>query len=200
MTEEAPVQVLLAGGIGSGKSAVGELLEERGARVIDADRVGHQVLESDRDVAQAVAQRWPGTVHDGQVDRPALAGMVFSHPDELRALEQLTHPPIRRRLLGLVKEAREPIVVVEVPLLDDFMGQGWRRVVVDAPASVRAARLRARGMSAGDIERRMAVQPERRAWLEAADYVVDNSGDQEDLEREVDRLWSWLLAFSAGGR
>lgn len=183
-------RVLLTGGIGSGKSSVGALLAERGARVIDADRVGHLVLEEE--ARGRVAERWPEVVREGRVDRSALADRVFRDPGELRELEAMTHPLIRRRIEEIVEEAPEAVVVVEVPLARDFMGPGWVRVVVDAPDAVRRARLRARGMPEEEIERRMSAQPDRESWLEWADHVVDNSGTRQDLQREVDRLWDHL--------
>lgn len=184
------VLLLLTGGIGSGKSTVGDRLAGRGARVIDADRVGHRVLEEE---AQGeVAERWPEAVGPEGVDRRVLGERVFRDPEELRRLEAVTHPLIRRRIEEMVEEAAEGVVVVEVPLARDFMGPGWLRVVVDAPEEMRRARLAARGMPEGEVERRMAVQPGRSEWLAGADYVIDNSGGPAELEREVDRLWAFL--------
>ncbi|MGH9051873.1 MAG: dephospho-CoA kinase [Acidimicrobiia bacterium] len=187
-----PTRVLLSGGIGSGKTSAGELLTELGALVIDADRVGHEVLEAE--AFASVAGRWPQAVREGAIDRRRLADVVFAGRGELAALEELTHPAIRRRIEELVSRADEPVVVVQVPILTDLLGEGWIRVVVDAPEEVREARLEGRGMSREDIHRRMAAQPGRQQWRAGADYLLDNSGDRDDLRREIERLWQWLSA------
>lgn len=187
-----PTRVLLSGGIGSGKTSAGELLTELGALVIDADQVGHEVLEAE--AFASVAGRWPQTVREGAIDRCRLAELVFNDRVELAALEDLTHPAIRRRIQEIVSRADEPVVVVQMPILTELLGEGWIRVVVDTPEQVRQARLEGRGMSREEIRRRMAAQPERQQWRAGADYLLDNSGDRDDLRREVERLWLWLSA------
>ncbi len=175
---------------------MGRLLAQRGALVVDADRVGHTVLEPYGEAYAAVRRRWPQVVTGGRVDRAALAEVVFSDRAELARLEEITHPAIRRRILDMVADTPHRLVVVEVPLRGDFMGEGWMRVVVDAPDEVRVERLRARGMDEADILRRMKAQPSRSEWLAWADFVVDNAGNEPQLESEVDRL---LGALHAGG-
>ncbi len=191
--------VLLSGGIGAGKSEVGRRLGARGADVIDADRVGHEVLEPGGDAFASVAARWPQVVAAGRIDRAALGRIVFADPAELAALEAMTHPAIAARIAARVASSGRRVVVVELPLTVDLFGPGWVRVVVDAPEHVRRRRLAARGMAPADVDARLAAQPDRDEWLAAADYVVDNSGERDALEDEVDRLWEWLAAPPAGG-
>ncbi len=186
------MRVLLGGGIGSGKSAVAALLREAGATVVDADAAGHRVLEPGGEAFDQVAARWPEAVRDGRIDRAALGGVVFADPAQLAELEAITHPAIAARIAGAVAAAGTDVVVVEVPVLARLVGEDWPRVVVDAPDEARVARSVARGMDEGDVRRRMAAQPSRAEWLEAADYVVDNSGNLEDLSTQVERLWAWL--------
>lgn len=176
---------------------MGRLLAQRGALVVDADRVGHAVLEPYGEAYAAVRRRWPHVMIEGRVDRAALARVVFTDRAELARLEEVTHPAIRRRIRDMVAGTPHPLVVVEVPLRGDFMGEGWVRVVVDAPDEVRVARLRARGMEEADIMRRMKAQPSRSEWLAWADLVVDNAGDEGQLEREVDRLLNALHGGSS---
>lgn len=184
--------VLLSGGIGSGKSTVATLLRERGWCVIDADEVGHEILEPGAEGFQAVAERFPNAVVEGRIDRRRLAAEVFSQPDRLRLLESITHSLIRDRVRRLFRACVGRHIAVEVPLASDFLGKGWRRVVVDAPEDVRVARLRDRGMDEEDALRRMRLQPSRDEWLAFADVVIDNSGDRKALEAEVDRVLSRL--------
>ena len=191
------VRVLLTGGIGAGKSSVGELLRARGALVIDADQVGHQVLEPGGEAFKGVAENWPSVVVDGVIDRSRLADIVFRDRAELELLEGFTHHAIRQRIADLVRGSKEQVVVVQVPLLTDFMGEGWLRVVVDAEPDVRGNRLLRRGMEADDVRRRMKSQPARRQWLEAADWVVDNSGSFDELAGRVDELWRELQTMAS---
>lgn len=137
---------------------------------------------------ERVAERWPAVVVDGRIDRRALGRIVFDDPAELAELEAMTHPAIRRRIAEIVEESEADLVVVELPLLSDLLGEGWTRVVVDAPVEVREDRLRRRGMDDDEIEARMAAQPSPEAWREAAALVVDNSGTFEELTAEVDHL------------
>ena len=186
------IRIALSGGIGAGKSAAGDHLAAHGALVISADLIGHEVIAPGGAAHETVAARWPEAVRDGAVDRSALAAVVFTDPDELAALEAITHPEIRDEIARRVEAAEAAVVAVEIPLLHHFLGEGWVRVVVDAPDDVRRARLRSRGMDGRDISARMASQPPRVAWLSEADHVIDNSGGRDQLEAEVERLWELL--------
>ena len=188
------MRVLLTGGIGAGKSAVGELLRARGALVIDADEVGHRVLDPGGAGFEAVAATWPSVVVDGVINRGRLADIVFQDPAELERLERFTHVAIRQSIADLIGRSAARVVVVEVPLLTDFMGAGWLRVVVDTNIELRTSRLLERGMDADDATRRIAAQPSRVEWQAAADVLIDNSGDFDALVQQVDALWDQLVS------
>jgi dephospho-CoA kinase len=178
---------LLTGGIGSGKSEVRRLLEEHGIRTIDADSVGHVVLQDD--VLDVVSERWPEVVVDGVVDRSRLAGVVFAQPEELAALEAITHPLIFGRIESEL-EGFDGTAVVEAPVLD--FAPGWARLVVDAPDVTRVQRAVARGLGRDDVERRMASQPARSEWLAAAHLVIPNHGSLGELKETVMLLLAHL--------
>ncbi len=186
------VCVVVTGAIGSGKSALGSALAARGAMTIDADAVGHAVLDPGGEAFGPVARRWPEVVVEGRIDRRRLADIVFTDPGQLAELEAMTHPAISRRIAELVEAAEAELVVVEIPLVRGVVGEQWPRVVVDAPVEERRRRLEGKGLEADDIEHRMAAQPSREEWRAAADYLVDNSGTLEDLEEQADRLMEWL--------
>jgi dephospho-CoA kinase len=188
------IRVALSGGIGAGKTAAAEHFERLGALVISADRIGHDVIAPGGPAHDAVVARWPAAVRHGVVDRSTLAALVFPEPDELAALEAITHPEIRTVIARRVREAAAEAVVVEIPLLHHFLGDEWLRVVVDAPDDIRRARLRSRGMDGRDIAARMAAQPRRSEWLSHADHVIDNSGGRSQLQAEVDRVWELLTS------
>ncbi|NNL13097.1 MAG: dephospho-CoA kinase [Acidimicrobiia bacterium] len=198
MTEGGHRRVVLSGGIGAGKSAVARSIEARGIPVIHADTIGHAVLEPEGEAFHAVSAWWPEILLDGHIDRSRLAQIVFEDPQALRQLESMTHPAIAARILNLVAaEEAADLVVVELPLLLPILGDGWTRVVVDAPLETRKQRLVARGMDEVDIEARMAAQPSPQEWTDAAEFVIGNGGSLEDLETEVDRLLEWLKAHSS---
>ncbi len=178
---------LLGGGIGSGKSAVRVLLERSGFQAIDADSIGHEVLEPDGAAFDQVADRWPVVVIDGYIDRKALGGIVFGDTGELEALEEITHPHIFGIINRLV-QGIDGTFVVEVPIIQPGIEGGWRRIVVDCDDGARLGRLLERGMTSADAEARMRIQPSRSEWLAGADLVVPNHGSLDDLTATVERL------------
>ena len=174
---------LLSGGIGSGKSEVRRILHDLGVYTIDADTVGHRVLEGP--ALAPVAERWPEVIKDGTIDRAALARIVFSDLAELRELETITHPLIFGRIEAEL-EGFADAVVVEMPLITGL--EGWRRMVVDAWDEVRLERAVQREMSREDVVARMASQPSRSEWLALADLVIPNHGSLFDLVGTVDQF------------
>ena len=185
----------LGGGIGSGKSAAGEILASLGAVVLLSDRAGHQVLAPGTPESAAVLQRWPeSATADGVIDRFALGAIVFADPAALAELEAIAFPGIAERLLREVAAHPEDIVLIEVPVLREVAGAGWPWVVVDAPDELRLGRALARDPERGEAGIRdiMARQPSRSEWLAAATWVLDNSGDREQLVGECQRLWHAL--------
>ena len=161
------------------------LLDQRGVRTIDSDSIGHEVLEPAGPAFDEVSATWPSVVVGGRIDRGALAGIVFEDADELRRLEAITHPHI----FGRIEEeaASDGVVVVEMPVLSG-LGEGWRRMVVDARDEVRLQRAIDRGMGEADARARMARQPTRAEWLAAADLVVPNHATKYELREAVSLL------------
>jgi dephospho-CoA kinase len=178
---------LLGGGIGSGKSVVRALLERRGVRTVDADSVGHAVLEPGAEAYEVVAEKWPSVVRDGSIDRGLLAEIVFGDTAELRRLEGITHPYIFGRIQRLVEGFDAP-VVVEIPLLRPAFASEWGQMVVDSDDEARLGRAVARGLDREDALARMKAQPARQAWLSAADLVIPNHRSLRDLEETVDQV------------
>jgi dephospho-CoA kinase len=181
-------RILLTGGIGSGKSSVGRILEARGLRVVDADRLGHEALAPGGGAFDEVAARWPQVVVDGVIDRGRLAAVVFADPEQLAELEAMVHPVVLERIERISREVGEQPLVVEVSVPKLIRHLGWTVVAVDAPEELRRARLVARGMAAEDMARRMAAQPTREEWLAMADVVIDNSRSRSGLVATVRRV------------
>lgn len=180
--------VLLGGGIGAGKTSVGERFGEAGYLVIVADELGHDVLAEGRPAVVEVAQRWPSAVSGGVVDRHALARIVFSDPEALRELEAITHPRIADAIDRRIEAAGSTPVVVEIPVLGVVSGVDAVRIAVVADDEVRVARAVARGGDRDDVLARMRSQIDQAEWRAWADVVIDNSGAWAETERLVDAV------------
>ena len=191
----------LTGGIGSGKSTVARLLADRGSVVIDADVIAREVVERP-EVLAALAERFGSEILTvgGTLDRTALAERAFVTDELRKELEAITHPPIGAEFLRRVAAAPpDGIVVHDVPLLVEST-RGFEYggvIVVVAPREVRLQRLEARGIPRDDAERRMALQATDEERAKVATWILDNSGDLEHLERQIDAIWPELLERAA---
>ncbi len=192
------LRVGLTGGIGSGKTAVTDILSELGALVLDADVLAREVIAPGTEGLAAVVRAFGSPVLDdeGALDRPAMARLVFGDPDARARLEGIIHPLVRARAGELEAAAERGTVVVHaIPLLVET-GQADRfdvLVVVDVPEDVQVARLtEQRGMTPEEVRSRIAAQATREQRLAVADLVVDNSGTPTELRRAVERLYAEL--------
>jgi dephospho-CoA kinase len=202
--DEATVRVGLTGGIASGKSTVSAVLRELGAVVIDADQLAREVVAKGTPGLAAVVEEFgAGVLTDaGELDRPAVARIVFGDDDARRRLEAIIHPLVFEEVARLEAEAPPGAVVVhDIPLLaesgraDTFDAV----VVVDAPPEVQLARMvEDRGWSREEAESRMAAQASRKDRLALATYVIENSGSREELRRQVEEVYAKLASSRAG--
>jgi dephospho-CoA kinase len=198
----------LTGGIGSGKSAVADLLVERGAVLIDADQVARDVVAPGGPAYQPLVDRF-GTgilAADGTIDRKALAAVAFADEETRLELNAITHPAIGIAMIQARDALAETdeIVLLAIPLLTAAHRDTVRLhkvVVVDCPTDVALERLiTQRGFDRADAEARIRSQISREERLQEADYVLDNSGDRAALEAEVATLWDWLREAAAEQR
>jgi dephospho-CoA kinase len=199
------VVAALTGGIGSGKSTVADLLVRRGAVLIDSDAIARDVVEPGRPALAALVERFgPGILdQDGRLDRAQLAAVAFADPAARADLEAITHPAIGAEFTRRLGEApKDAVVICDIPLLAESVAARARGydlvIVVEAPPSVRLARLERRGVPRADAERRMAAQASDEDRRALATYLIDNSGDRDALERRVDEVWRDLEARSRG--
>jgi dephospho-CoA kinase len=192
------VRVGLTGGIGSGKSTVARALARRGAVVIDADAIAREVVEPGRPGLTAVVERFGAGILDGEgrLDRPKLAALVFENAAALADLNAIVHPLVAAETARRIAAAPpDSVVVIDVPLLVEAARSGYDVVViVEAPEPVRLERLIGRGMNPDDARKRMAAQASDAERRKVADVVLDNSGSEEDLERQIEALWAQLTA------
>lgn len=184
----------ITGTIASGKSLVGNLLEELGVPVLDTDHIGHDVQKNDQEVRAALRKRFGDGVFkaNGDVDRKALGRIVFNDRAALNDLNGIIHPAImrecRRRIAAL---GAVPLVAVQVPLLfeaglENEYDEIW---TVTASDAVVRERLKARdGISDEEATKRINAQFPQQKKIEGSDYVIDNSGTIDDTRRQVVEL------------
>jgi dephospho-CoA kinase len=182
---------------------VSRLLARRGAVIIDADAIVHELQRPGTPLLEQLAARFGGDIlsDDGALDRGRLAQRAFTDNDAVSDLNAIVHPAVRaeigRRVEALA--GTDAVVVLDIPLItrrDAYPVAGL--VVVDAPIEVAVERVVGeRAMSAADVRARMARQLPRERRLEIADRVIDNSGGLDALERRVDDVWAWMQTLPA---
>jgi len=190
----------LTGGIASGKSAVAEMLRERGAAVVDADALARQVVEPGQPALAELVERFGADILDGhgQLDRKKLGGIAFADAAARADLNRITHPRIAaagQAEIARLAAAGAPVVFYEAALLVENRAQEWLDglIVVSAPRQVQLERLRRRdGLDAAAAEARLAAQMPLEDKLTAATWVIDNGGDLAHLRAEVDAVWKKL--------
>jgi dephospho-CoA kinase len=194
------IRIGLTGNIASGKSEIAKMLADRGATVIDADLLAREAVEPETQALKDIIKRWGKDVlkKDGSLDRAALRQIVFADQSELDALNRIVHPGVTRlrdREIALARERGDPIVICVIPLLFErnIVDEFDAIVLVDAPRPLRLERLVAtRGMEATDAMNMIASQMPAELKRARADYVIENNGSLQDLERDIDALWSSL--------
>ena len=191
----------LTGNIASGKSTVAQMLSERGATIIDADVLARRAVEPGTPGYRSIVDRWGDAVltADGQLDRAALRGIVFSNPDALEQLNAIVHPEVERMRDRFVREALDRgdrIVVADIPLLfERHLGENFDRIIlVDAPRPLRLERLvKNRGLREAEAVDMITAQMPAELKRARADIVIDNDGTLAQLEQQVAAAWATLL-------
>jgi phosphopantetheine adenylyltransferase/dephospho-CoA kinase len=202
------IVVGLTGGIASGKSTVARELARRGARVIDADKLGHRAYEPGTQAHREVIAAFGPEVRaaDGTIDRPALGARVFGKPDQLKRLTDIVWPEIRRLAETEIAAIRaaEPsaVVVLEAAVLFEA---GWESLVdeiwvafVERATAVQRAVARG-GLTAAQVASRIDAQLSNEERKKRAHVALDNSGDEAALARQLDAQWP-RVAQAAKGR
>ncbi|MDP6102141.1 MAG: dephospho-CoA kinase [Dehalococcoidia bacterium] len=196
------VVIGLAGGIGTGKSAVSRILEELGAVVLDADRFGHEVYLPNTDGLKEVVAAFGKDVllPNGEVDRRTLGGKVFGNPEAMAKLNAIAWPRIRQRIEDEIEERRREgtqVVVLDAAVLieagwTDATDEVW---VVTSPETHVIQRIQTRNnLTEEQVRARMNSQMSTVERVQHADIVVDNDGSLEELRRKVQALWEDRLA------
>ena len=192
----------LTGGIGSGKSAVAQILAEQGAVILDADRLGHEVYLPGRPAYDEIVAEFGADVvaQDGSIDRKKLGPIVFSSPEKLARLNSITHPRMKemmREKLADADRAGTEVAVLEAALLfdagwDDLTDEVWV-TVVDAATAARRAAERSGIPVEQVLERIQKAQMASDERIRRSNLVIDTSGTLEDTRRRTLEAWGELL-------
>ncbi len=182
-------------------------LAQRGAALVDADVIVRDLQAPGQPVFDAMVERWGDRIvaDDGVLDRAAVAGIVFSDKDELKAIEAIVHPVLREEMDRRIAElsSTDQVVILDIPLLAESRAKDGALdargasaiIVVDCPIDIAVWRLiEHRGFDEADARARVAAQATREDRRAIADFIVDNSGDENALDVEIDRCWTWLAS------
>ncbi len=203
------LKVGLTGGMACGKSTVGEMLQARGAHLLQADKLAQELMKPGLPVYDAVVKHFgPEIVKaDGTIHRVKLAGIVF--PDRIEELNKIVHPAVIQRQEEWMNEigAREPdaVTIVEAALIVEAgAGRQFQKLImVTCTTEQKIERFAKRlgvpaDVARAEVEKRMAAQASDDVKTKNADWVIDNSGSIEQLEPQVDKLWGELKRLAAG--
>jgi dephospho-CoA kinase len=199
------IVVGLTGGIGAGKSTVSAMLAERGAVVVDADKIARDLQAPGAPLLDVMATRFGEHIitAEGALDRAAVAAIVFNDKDALADLNAIVHPAMQEEIQRQIDANRDSdrIVVLDFPLLGENPRLGLAAtIVVDIPVDIAIDRLvNQRGMNVDDATARINSQISREERLAKATHVIDNSADVDALRAQVDSLWSELVELAAAG-
>ena len=189
-----PLRIGLTGGIGSGKSTVGQMLQTRGAAVVDADAIARSVTAPQGAAMPAIAQTFGSEfiTPEGALDRERMRAHAFQHPEAKRTLEAIIHPLVtqetQRQTQAAIAQGHHTLVF-DVPLLVES-GARWRTqvdrvLVVDCSVETQIQRVMARnGWDRETVQRILSAQTSRAQKLAAADWVIHNEGLSLDALRE----------------
>ena len=192
----------LTGGIGSGKTAVSDLLAQLGAGIIDTDLIAHQITAPNGAAIPLIQERFGSEFIDfsGALDRTKMRSLVFADPEARKALETITHPLIREETIRQAAElinAKVPYLVFVVPLLIE--SGNWVSlldylVVVDCPEEVQIERVMHRSkLPRNEVEKILEAQANRQERIAHANVVIENQGSLADLQARVLELHQKIL-------
>ena len=197
------LKVALTGGIGSGKSAVAEMLEECGAIVLDSDQLAREVIERGSAGYEAVLAEFGDSIlTDGDIDRAKLAELVFQDEALRKKLEGIIHPLVRDAAESVMRKApSDSVVINQIPLLVETNGAKRFDYVIAVSASekTRRSRLLDRGLKDYEITKRMQAQVDDASRESIAHTILRNEGSLDELQRQVEELWRSTLKPMAQG-
>ena len=181
----------ITGGYAAGKTTVADMFVSKGARKIDADEIGHQLLFESRIKDQVLEIFGDEILTDARIDRKKLAKRVFSDKDELESLCNILHPEIIRRVKEVAESAGNEIIVIDAPLLIEAGLHEYvdKVIVVTAKKETRIKRAADRGVSGMEAEKIIDTQMPLSEKVKFADYIIDNNNGLEITKEGVEKIW-----------
>lgn len=202
--DAARLTVGLTGGVASGKSTAAEAFRALGAPLLNADEVAREVVARGSPALERIrAEFGAAFLKNGELDRPKMRQHVFGDGSARRALERITHPAIRERMVAWRDAQAGPYCVLDVPILIESGMDALvdRVLVIDAPEDVQVERLRARDRVGNELARQMlAAQAPREQRLARAHDCILNTGTVPELCAAVGRLHAFYLDLARSGR
>jgi dephospho-CoA kinase len=191
----------LTGGIGSGKSTVSDMLRAKGAAVVNADQIGHEVYRPGTPVWEQVVAAFGRQVvgDDGQIDRRKLGQIVFSDPQARRRLDAITHPPMEQMMAERLEELRRQSTRVAVLEAAILIEAGWAHLADEvwlaavSPEVAAQRSMERSGLSREQAEARIAAQLSNEERLKHAQVVIDTDCSLAEVAQRVDELWDDLI-------
>lgn len=189
-----PKVIGVLGGIASGKTTVAEMLGSLGARVIDADKMVHQFLDTP-EIKARLRERWGEAVFDdqGRVDRPRLSRIVFSNGEALKALTDILHPPVLQAIRKELSEEDAGVVILDAALLEEtgLVELCDLLIFVEAEEEIKEKRARQwRNWPPGEVSRRAHFQAAEELKRRKAHYVINNNFSREKTFNQVKEFWN----------
>jgi dephospho-CoA kinase len=188
--------VALTGGIGSGKTMVGEIFAELGALVIDSDQLAREVVErGSKGFDLIVTEFGDEILKNGDLDRAALASLIFKDPKKRAKLEDITHPLIRQSFAKIISSAgSDSIIINQIPLLvESKHDYKFDHVItISVPEKIRTERLIKRGLTLTKIDQRMKAQATDAQREVISDTVIVNDKSEQELLAQVEKVWESL--------
>ncbi len=195
------IRIALTGSIGMGKSKVASMFERAGVPLFDADAEVRRLQGPGGALVEAIAQRFPGSVRDGAVDREALSALVLGKPDELAALEAIVHPAVHQARSRFILDHADALALLfDIPLLFETAGEAAfdKVIVVSVPPEIQRARVLSRpGMTPQKLDAILARQLPDEDKRSRADFVIETGGLIAETERQVKHILA-CLGLAAG--
>lgn len=188
--------VFLVGAIGAGKSTALKYLESKGADILSADAIVHQLYEKDSDLIREIGEAFPGVVDENfRVNRHRLAAHLLSNPESFPVLEKLVHPKVREELIKALKMSKARVLVYELPIARDTtdFSTADAVILIEAQNTTRLERLITRGISKEEALERMQLHPNPFTPDGKPLYRIQNDGGETQLYFQLDAIWKELV-------
>ena len=174
----------ITGGTGCGKTTLLEAIKAMGGLVLDCDAIYHELLQSDKEMLRAIADRFPGTAEDGQLQRKKLGAIVFADEAALADLNRITHSAVKKEVLRRLESQPKLAAIDAIGLFEGNLAELCDvTVAVCAPVEARVQRIMARdGISEEYARNRIAAQHNDDWFRERCSHVLNNDGTREDFQ------------------